>query len=81
MVFQNKQVTFETMRQMRPFGIKNFNEFLKQNFFYGKATLNRLQNFQVSNVTSPKAPKTASKNYLFHQLMNVCQISALVKFI
>jgi hypothetical protein len=36
---------------LRPFGTKNFNEFLKKNIFYG----NRFQNFLVSNVTSSKA--------------------------
>jgi hypothetical protein len=65
---KNKQVTSATI-PLIPFGIKNFIEFLKK-------PLNRLQNVLVSNVTSPKAPKTAFKNYLFRQCMKVCQISA-----
>jgi hypothetical protein len=32
-----------------------FETVLGENFYFGKATLNRLQNFLVSNVTSPDA--------------------------
>jgi magnesium-transporting ATPase (P-type) len=39
----------------------------------------RLQNFLLSNVASTKA-ELPLKNYSFHQLIEVCQISALVKF-
>jgi hypothetical protein len=65
---KNKQVTSAT-KFLRPFGIKNFNEFLKKNFFFGNETLNR-QNF-----TLPKA-KLLLK--IIHT--KVCQISALVEF-
>jgi hypothetical protein len=34
---------------------EKINEYLKKNISYGKATLNRLQNFFVSNVACPKA--------------------------
>jgi hypothetical protein len=44
-----------TTKFLRPFGIKNFNEFLKKKNYFGKATLNRLKNALVSNVTLPKA--------------------------
>jgi hypothetical protein len=58
MCFKKLCVDFEGKIKTSDFsslGTKNFNEFLKKNIFYGKATLNCLQNFLVSNVTSPKA--------------------------
>jgi hypothetical protein len=50
---------------LRPFGIRNFNEFFEKNIFIGKATLNGLQNFPVSNVTSTTVEMLQKNIYSF----------------